>query len=103
MMTAFAIGTLPVLTVLSFTSLKFQKNSLYAGTFNLIVGLFVIGFGIYSINSQLNVLGAPSLNDISYSFTKSIARNDGQSAPIIKENGKEYQELRRKACLLKRF
>ncbi|MFW5703997.1 MAG: sulfite exporter TauE/SafE family protein [Patescibacteria group bacterium] len=63
MMGLFALGTLPTLIAISFSSMKFQTNPQFADTFNLVVGILIFVFGIYTLNSQLNILGLPSLND----------------------------------------
>ena len=64
MMTAFAVGTLPVLVLMSISSVKFRGNSSYAPAFNLIVALALLVFGVSNINAQLNVLNMPSLSNI---------------------------------------
>lgn len=92
MMFAFALGTLPVLAILSFSSLKFQKNIAFAGTFNLLVGLFIVAFGIFNINAQFNVLGWKNLNDV-YAKTKSVNQNSNTGVKIIGEGKNKYQEV----------
>jgi len=64
MMLSFAIGTLPMLGFLSFSSVKFQKNATFSGTFNLLAGVFILLFSIFNVNAQLNVLGVVSASDI---------------------------------------
>jgi len=68
-MLAFALGTLPVLAVISFTSAKFYSNKSLSRTFSLVAGLLLLFFAIYSINSQLNVLGFLSLSDVRNALT----------------------------------
>ena len=65
-MSAFALGTLPVLAFLSYSSLKFQTHEIYAQVFNLVVAVFIIVFGVYNFNASLNVLGVASLSDLSF-------------------------------------
>lgn len=96
MMTAFALGTFPMLAVLSFTSIKFQKNELFAGTFNLLVGFFIIAFGIYNVNSQLNVMGAPSLSDISKKPIE-VGMDNNTGVKLIGEGKGRYQEVTMRA------
>lgn len=96
MMSAFALGTLPMLAVLSFTTLKFQKNEFFAGTFNLLVGFFIIAFGIYNINSQFNVLGIPSLSDISVKPVP-ISTNPDLGVQLRTNGTEEFQEVRMEA------
>ncbi|MCX6757219.1 MAG: sulfite exporter TauE/SafE family protein [Candidatus Nomurabacteria bacterium] len=55
-MGSFALGTLPVLALLSFTSVSFAKSK-YAELFFMTVGVIVIGFGMFSLLSGLAGLG----------------------------------------------
>ncbi|OGC76128.1 hypothetical protein A2619_02100 [candidate division WWE3 bacterium RIFOXYD1_FULL_39_9] len=64
MMLAFALGTLPMLALISFTSVKMLADPKFSKIFNTVAGIVIIFFSIYSVNSQLNVLGLPSLSDI---------------------------------------
>ncbi len=95
MMTSFVLGTLPMLIILSFSSLKFQQNTMLAGTFNLLVGFSIIAFGIYNINSQLNVMGLKSLNDVyarsAFPSGEELTRASGVRMVGIGEN--RYQEV----------
>lgn len=52
----FALGTLPVLAVLSFGSASFI-NSKYRGVFLKAAGIFVVGLGLISVISSLTALG----------------------------------------------
>ncbi len=94
MMSAFAIGTLPVLAGISFSSFKFQKSSSFGGTFNLIAGLFILLFGFYNINAQFNVLGLPSVSDI-FAGTSSVSPTSGTTLGVTMkgEGENQYQEL----------
>ena len=94
MMSAFAIGTLPVLAGISFSSLKFQKSTTFGGTFNLIAGLFILLFGFYNINAQFNVLGLPSMSDV-FAKTSSSTPSSGTSLGVTMkgEGENQYQEL----------
>lgn len=55
-MSAFALGTLPVLALLSFSSLSIH-NSRYAGVFFKTAGLIVILFALYNLASSLAAVG----------------------------------------------
>ena len=60
-MLAFAIGTLPVLAILSFSSLGIQNKS-WSGSFFKAAGLVVIFFGLFNILNSLVAVGImPSL------------------------------------------
>lgn len=86
----FALGTLPTLIAISYSGLLFNKKPHLTTKFNLVAGLLVIMFAIYNLNSQLNVLGLPSLSDIrSYNNNVAekqiveVADNDEQVLKII--------------------
>lgn len=60
----FALGTLPVLAAISFGSVNFYSNPKFAKKFSYVSGVIIIFFALYTFNSQLNVLGLPSLSDL---------------------------------------
>lgn len=64
---SFAVGTLPILLLISFSSVKFYSNPRFSRKFSLFSGMIIIFFALYTINSQLNVLGYKSLSDLSIS------------------------------------
>jgi len=99
-MSAFALGTLPVLAFLSYSSLKFQTHEIYAQVFNLVVAVFIIVFGVYNFNASLNVLGVASLSDLSFidESTNTSSISEGSGVTIINENGKELQEVNLEAA-----
>ncbi len=68
---AFALGTLPVLAIISFSSVKIYANQKFSRQFNIFAGALIVFFALYSLNSQLNVLGLKSLNDIKKSPVQS--------------------------------
>ena len=92
MMSAFALGTLPMLGVISFSSISMQNNKALAGTFNLVVALFIILFGLYSANAQLNVLGFISASDL---FTDRSIESPSSTlgAQIIEKDGHQLQAV----------
>ena len=55
-MLTFALGTLPVLALLGFSSLSI-KNKAYAGVFYKTAGLIVIGLGLFNLLNSLVVFG----------------------------------------------
>jgi sulfite exporter TauE/SafE len=55
-MLAFALGTLPVLALISFSSLSI-KDSKYAGVFFKTAGLIVILFALFNLTNSLVVIG----------------------------------------------
>jgi sulfite exporter TauE/SafE/copper chaperone CopZ len=64
MLLAFALGTLPMLVLISFTSVKLAQKPKLNAMFNIVAGILVVLFALYNLNSQLNVLGLPSLTDL---------------------------------------
>lgn len=62
----FALGTFPTLLAISYSGLAFNSKPHLTAKFNLIAGLAIVFFAVYNINGQLNVLGYPSLSDISF-------------------------------------
>lgn len=60
----FALGTLPMLAFISVSSIKMNAKPHLTANFNKVAGILVVFFAIYNFNSQLNVLGLPSLSDI---------------------------------------
>lgn len=63
-MLAFALGTLPMLLFISIFSVKFLMSSKWQKLFLTIGGIIVIFFALFNMNSQLNVLGVTSLDDL---------------------------------------
>lgn len=95
MMSAFAIGTLPVLAGISFSSFKFQKSASFGGTFNVIAGMFILLFGFYNINAQFNVLGLPSASDVFAKTSSESSPSSGATLGVTMkgEGENQYQEL----------
>jgi len=93
MMLSFALGTLPVLGFLSFSSVKFQKDAAFAGTFNLLVGVFILMFGVFNINAQLNVLGLANVGDIARDNKISAEDLKAAGVQIIGEGKDQYQSV----------
>lgn len=63
-LTAFAFGTLPVLLLISFSSLKFHKDPRFSNSFRLLSGLLIVFFAVFTLNSQLGILQLPSLGSV---------------------------------------
>ncbi|KKS06560.1 hypothetical protein A3K01_04050 [candidate division WWE3 bacterium RIFOXYD1_FULL_43_17] len=70
MLLSFALGTLPMLALVSFSSVKLFSNHKFSQLFSYTAGILVFFFSMYTINSQLNVLGAPSLTSLLADTTK---------------------------------
>ncbi len=85
----FALGTLPALLLIGLTTIKFSQKPHFSGQFLKIAGALVLFFAFYNINSQLNVLGITSLNDLNINFSKIDASDN--LPPII--NGKQIVKM----------
>lgn len=83
----FALGTLPTLLAISYSGLAFNSKPHLTAKFNIIAGLVVVFFAIYNINGQLNVLGYPSLSDIS--FSSSSTNDSGESLVAVDPTGEQ--------------
>jgi uncharacterized protein len=64
MLLLFSLGTLPMLSLISFSSIKFNSNPKLSLGFNYTAGLLVVFFAFYTLNSQMNVLGLKSLSNL---------------------------------------
>jgi len=84
-MGAFALGTLPVLLMISFGGVSLNKRPHLTAKFNIIAGALIFVFALYNINGQLNVLGLPSFNDIRISG----AGQEVIEQEIVASNGEE--------------
>ncbi len=100
-MAAFALGTAPGLLAIGFSTVKMGSSS-KAATFSKIAGVLVLLFAFFNINSQLNVLGLPSLNNFNLKASAN-AQTDGIGnrvdisglAPIV--NGKQLLQMQANA------
>lgn len=91
MMLSFAIGTLPMLGFLSFSSVRFQKNTAFSGTFNLLVGVFILIFGAFNVNAQLNILGVSNISDLTRNTAVVDYENQQAGVQIVGEGKNQYQ------------
>ena len=60
----FALGTLPMLLIIGFSSVKFLEKPKLAASFLKVAGVLVLFFALFNINNQLVVLNAPNLGDL---------------------------------------
>jgi len=63
-MTAFVLGTMPALLLIGLSSVKFMQNHQLAAKFSQVAGILVLFFAAVNINSQLDLLGLPSLSNL---------------------------------------
>ncbi len=87
----FSLGTAPVLFLIGLTSAKFLNNPRQSSRFLKIAGALVLFFALFNINSQLNVFGLTSLNDVKFNKTtpKTVVNND--LPPIV--DGKQIVKM----------
>lgn len=94
---AFALGTLPVLAIISFSSFKIYSHPKFAKQFSLFSGILIVFFAIYSFNSQLNVLGLKSLNDITRrpnpNNTIEVSRTSLKNTEVIEDDSKQIIQM----------
>lgn len=87
----FALGTLPILAIISFSSVKFYSNPIFSKKFSLFAGIIIVFFGFYNLNAQLNVLGLSSLNDLK-------SRKTSDTSQILSKTSKtDLQIMKMKA------
>ena len=95
---AFALGTLPVLAIISFSSVKIYSHPKFAKQFSIFAGVLIVFYALYSLNSQLNVLGLTSLSDLRSEGSKSEAisnavqglEDDAEQLIQMEASGFEY-------------
>jgi len=94
-MAFFALGTAPTLLFIGLSAIKFSSRPKFALQFSKIAGILILFFALFNINNQLNVLGAPSLNDINTISSKPNENNGTVSgkdlAPIV--DGKQVLKM----------
>ncbi|MDH5532979.1 MAG: sulfite exporter TauE/SafE family protein [Candidatus Pacebacteria bacterium] len=61
-MTAFVLGTTPILFFIGLSSLMFNQKPHITRMFSQVAGFLIIAFAIFNINSALNVLGLPNFS-----------------------------------------
>ncbi len=79
----FALGTLPPLLSIGISSLRFLEKPRYANTFLKIAGMVVIFFVLFNVNSQLNVMGLPSLDDLVLNPTAVSGKSNANLAMTV--------------------
>ncbi|MCJ7827890.1 sulfite exporter TauE/SafE family protein, partial [Patescibacteria group bacterium] len=86
----FALGTLPALLLIGFSSLQLTQKPGQTDRFLKIAGVLILFFAVYNFNAQLNVLGLTSLSDIS--FKRIVTSASAQDLPPI-VNGMQILEM----------
>ncbi|KKR08500.1 MAG: hypothetical protein UT32_C0001G0020 [Parcubacteria group bacterium GW2011_GWC2_39_14] len=89
-MISFALGTLPTLLLIGYSSEKLTQNKKLSDFFLKVAGILVLFFAFYTFNAQLNVLGFTSFNDLSKKETTKSANLSGL-APMV--NGQQLLKM----------
>lgn len=89
----FALGTSPALLAIGLSSIKFSQKPHLANKFLRVAGVLILFFALFNINTQLNVLGFPSLSDIRFNSSNqpSINNNEEEFPSIV--NGKQILKM----------
>lgn len=91
MLLSFALGTLPSLAIISFTTVKLYSHKNLSHLFSYITGILIFIFSVYTINNQLNVLGLPSVDSLSHKDEIStVESNEGIQTLTLYVQGFEY-------------
>lgn len=88
-MFAFAFGTMLSLSIISLVSVGIGTQKAWAGRFNTIAGGIVIFFALFTLNTQLDAFGLPSMSDV-VRFTDSA---EDSSAVVLGEQGVQVMEM----------
>ena len=81
----FALGTLPVLLFIGFSSAKLVSNQKLSGQFLKVAGLVVLFFAFFNINNQLNVLGVSGISSI---FAQKSVQNNTNTPSNVQGQAK---------------
>ncbi|MDO9546203.1 MAG: sulfite exporter TauE/SafE family protein [Pelolinea sp.] len=88
-LTAFALGTLPILLLISFSSVKFYKNPRFSSSFRFLSGLLILFFAVITINSQFGILNIPNLGSVKAQVPEvslTTAEVDSQAAVPLEQD-----------------
>ena len=78
----FALGTLPGLLAIGFSSVKLYNNPKLSGQVSLIAGSLVLFFALFNANAQLAVLGLPNLNDF-FAISNAVNANTVSTTSLV--------------------
>ncbi|HLD31831.1 MAG TPA: sulfite exporter TauE/SafE family protein [Patescibacteria group bacterium] len=82
----FVLGTTPSLLLIGWSGIKLTNQPYWSKKFTKIASILILFFAFYNINAQLNVLGLPSLSDISSPTDKSLIDSGQGQEKINKTN-----------------
>jgi len=89
----FAFGTFPMLMAISIGGLKFTSRPHLTARFSHIAGMLILFFALYNINGQFNVLGLPSLSDVSFAKTRVNLNTPSTSPSSGTVNGEQILSI----------
>lgn len=78
---AFALGTLPMLLAISFSSVKLRQNPRFSNAFRLLSGLLIVFFSAYTLITQISLLrpaSVPLENSPSTSSPPAALQEEGE-------------------------
>jgi uncharacterized protein len=87
----FALGTLPMLLIIAFSSVKFLEKERLAVGFLKVAGVVVLFFALFNINNQLVVLNEPNLGDLFSPNSVALSATDAKLPPI--SGGKQILKM----------
>lgn len=90
MLLLFALGTLPMLGLISFSGVGLTRKPHFTAIFNLVAGMLVIFFAVYNFNSQLNVFSLPSLSDITTAPAVAATTSNNAEVQVISMEASSY-------------
>ncbi|MDI6800367.1 MAG: sulfite exporter TauE/SafE family protein [Actinomycetota bacterium] len=90
-MLLFALGTLPMFLGIGPFSLKFHNRPDLSKRFIQVAGVVVLFFALFSVNSQMNLLGLSNREDLAGMFGGSVRIARGSLPPIV--DGKQVIEM----------
>ena len=81
-MLAFVLGTTPMLLGIGLSSVKFSCRPHWTNRFTKVAGVLVLFFALFNFNSQMNVLGVTSINDL-LSKKPAVRASESGLPPIV--------------------
>ncbi len=87
----FALGTFFPLIAIGASSIKFFAMKTFSEVFTKIAAVLIMFFVIYNVNSQLNVLGLPSLNDLTIGTSEQVSFTPDDSMTVLATVGEKEE------------
>lgn len=87
----FALGTFFPLIAIGASSIKFFAMKTFSEVFTKIAAVLIMFFVIYNVNSQLNVLGLPSLNDLTIGTGEQVSFTPDDSMTVLATVGEKEE------------